>query len=137
MMTAFGRSPRTIFTTSGKRFRSSLIALVLSAEGPRLARYAAGNQIKILFDSREVESVTSIGSTIGQSAGGFRPRRWFSRIVLHASSSHSITASCLKPAFELPRARPPAPAKSSIDRNGYSVSKKSMTRNSSASRSLS
>src|SRR5688500_11088988 len=36
-------------------------------------------------------------------------------MVLHASASHSTTASWRKPAYEDPNANPPAPAKSSID----------------------
>jgi len=50
----------------------------------------------------------------GQFAINSHPRFWFSRILAHESRSHSMTASCSKPSKLAPKARPPAPANSSM-----------------------
>src|SRR5262245_41260412 len=115
MMTAFGRSARTIFTVAGKRFRSSLWPLCLppSDQGWQGTPPAISSRSALIPEKSN--SVTSVGSTAGHSDAGQTLCVRFRSIVATASSSHSITASCMKPAFDEPRARPPAPAKSSID----------------------
>lgn len=57
----------------------------------------------------------------GHLSMGANFRRWFSRIVSHASLSSSITALCSKPALEIPKARPPTPANNYQNRQFFSA----------------
>src|SRR5680860_1753595 len=61
---------------------------------------------------------TSVSNTSGQQQIGATHFRLFSRSVSQAYLSHSTTAECSTPSAENPIARPPAPAKSSMDLSG-------------------